>query len=84
MSMLILTEIGRMEHNFKDILHNVNLTEGQISVILCALETSTKYADSEYIEEVDGIFEILEGTVDRFYDNMEKKKKLQPTMEWTD
>ena len=35
-----------MEHNFKDILHNVNLTEGQISVILCALETSTKYADS--------------------------------------
>ena len=31
-----------MDHNFKDILHNVNLTEGQISVILCALETSTK------------------------------------------
>ena len=50
-----------MDHNFKDILHNVNLTEGQIGVILCALETSTKYADSEYIEEVDGIFEILEG-----------------------
>ena len=46
-----------MEHNFKDILHNVNLTEGQISVILCALETSTKYADSDYIEEVDAIFQ---------------------------
>ena len=46
MSMQTLTEIGKMEHNFKDILHNVNLTEGQISVILCALETSTKYADS--------------------------------------
>ena len=73
-----------MEHNFKDILHNVNRTEGQISVILCALETSTKYADSEYIEEVDGIFEILEGSVDRFYDNMEKKKKQQPVAEWTD
>ena len=27
-----------MDHNFKDILHNVNLTEGQISVILNSLE----------------------------------------------
>ena len=73
-----------MKHNFKDILHNVNLTEGQIGVILCALESSTKFADSDYIKEVDAIFEELEGSVDRFYDNMEKKKKLQPTMEWTD
>ena len=73
-----------MDHNFKDILHNVNLTEGQIGVILCALETSTKYADSDYIEEVDAIFQELEGTVDRFYNNMEKKKKQQPVAEWTD
>ena len=73
-----------MDHNFKDILHNVNLTEGQIGVILCALETSTKFADSDYIKEVDAIFAELEGSVDRFYNNMEKKKKLQPTMEWTD
>ena len=36
--------------------HKVTLTEGQIGVILCSLENSTKYADSEYIEEVDGIF----------------------------
>ena len=84
MSMLILTEIGRMKHNFKDILHNVNLTEGQIGVILCALESSTKFADSDYIAEVDAIFEELEGTVDRFYDNMEKKQSQQPVMEWTD
>ena len=34
-------------------LHNVTLTEGQISVILCSLEKTFKYADSEYIEEVD-------------------------------
>ena len=73
-----------MDHNFKDILHNVNLTEGQIGVILCALENSTKYADSDTIAEVDAIFEELEGTVDRFYDNMEKKKSKQPVMEWTD
>jgi len=73
-----------MDHNFKDILHNVNLTEGQIGVILCALENSTKYADSDTIAEVDAIYEELEGTVDRFYDNMEKKKSKQPVMEWTD
>ena len=36
-------------------LHNVNLTEGQIGVILCSLESSVKYADSDYISEVDEI-----------------------------
>ena len=73
-----------MDHNFKDILHNVNLTEGQIGVILCALETSTKFADSDYIAEVDAIFKELEGSVDRFYDNLEEKQKQQPVAEWTD
>ena len=38
---------------------NVTLTEGQIGVILCSLENSTKYADSEYIEEVNTIVEEL-------------------------
>ena len=52
-------------------LHNVNLTEGQIGVILCSLENSFKYADSEYIEEVDTIFEELEGAVDRHYDKVD-------------
>ena len=73
-----------MDHNYKDILHNVNLTEGQIGVILCALENSTKYADSDTIAEVDAIFEELEGTVDRFYDKMEKAQSKQPVAEWTD
>jgi hypothetical protein len=73
-----------MDHNFKDILHNVNLTEGQIGVILCALENSTKFADSDYIKEVDEIFVELEGSVDRFYNNLEKKQKQQPVAEWTD
>ena len=63
-------------------LHNVILTEGQIGVILCSLENSTKYADSEYIEEVDGIFEILEGAVDKYYDKLEAAKKKQPKAEW--
>ena len=61
---------------------NVTLTEGQIGVILCSLENSTKYADSEYIEEVDGIFEILEGAVDIYYDKLEAAKKKQPKAEW--
>ena len=77
-----------MDHNFKDILHNVNLTEGQISVILCSLEKSVKYASKKYIteniDEIDSIFEELEGSVDRFYNNMEKKQKQQPVAEWTD
>ncbi len=38
---------------------NVTLTEGQIGVILCSLENSTKYADSEYIEAVNSIIEEL-------------------------
>ena len=52
-------------------LHNVNLTEGQVGVILCSLENSVKYADSEYIAEVDTIFEELEGAVDRHYDKVD-------------
>ena len=62
--------------------HNVTLTEGQIGVILCSLEKSVKYADSEYIEEVDEIFEVLESTVYKFYAKIEKAKAKQPTMEW--
>ena len=62
--------------------HNVTLTEGHIGVILCSPESSVKYADSEYIEEVDTIFNILEGSVDKYYDKIEKAKKKQPDMEW--
>ena len=62
--------------------HKVTLTEGQIGVILCSLEKSVKYADSEYIEEVDTIFEILEGVVDKYYAKIEKAKSKQPTPDW--
>ena len=72
-----------MDHNFKDILHNVNLTEGQIGVILCSLEKFS--TDSkETSADIEAIFQELEGSVDRFYDNMEKKQKQQPVAEWTD
>ena len=62
--------------------HKVTLTEGQIGVILCSLESSVKYADSEYIAEVDTIFEELEGVVDKYYDKIEKAKSKQPTPDW--
>jgi predicted DNA-binding antitoxin AbrB/MazE fold protein len=81
-----------MDHNFKDILHNVNLTEGQISVILYVLEEKVSELDNfdtddkneELREDIEAIFQELEGSVDRFYDNMEKKQKQQPVAEWTD
>ena len=64
--------------------HKVTLTEGQIGVILCSLEKSVKYADSEYVAEVDTIFEQLEGVVDKYYDKIERAKSKQPTAEWED
>ena len=64
--------------------HKVTLTEGQIGVILCSLESSVKYADSEYVAEVDTIFEILEGVVDKYYAKIERAKSKQPFAEWED
>ena len=51
--------------------HKVTLTEGQISTILYILEgynplDSNGY-DPEFREDIDKIFEVLEGTVDKFY-----------------
>ena len=63
-------------------VHKVTLTEGQIGVILCSLEKSVKYADSEYVVEVDTIFEELEGVVDKYYAKIEKAKSKQPTPDW--
>ena len=63
-------------------VHKVTLTEGQIGVILCSLEKSVKYADSEYIAEVDTIFQELEGVVDKYYDKIEEAKSKQPTPDW--
>ena len=68
--------------------HKVTLTEGQIGGILCSLEKSVKSelwfkdSDSDYISEIDGIFEILEGTIDRYYDKIELAQSKQPDMEW--
>tara|TARA_B100001109_G_C18637271_1_gene368866 strand:- start:116 stop:361 length:246 start_codon:yes stop_codon:yes gene_type:complete len=75
--------------------HTVTLTEGQIGIILCSLEDSinkSKHIRSEgnqilqpfdeYCNSVDTIFEELEGTIDKYYDKIEKAQKKQPEMEW--
>jgi len=74
--------MSKIRSEFPQTPLNLTLREEQISIILCALENSVKYADSEYIEEVDEIFEVLESTVDKFYAKIEKAKSKQPTMEW--
>ena len=63
-------------------VHKVTLTEGQIGVILCSLEKSVKYADSEYVAEVDTIFQELEGVVDKYYAKIERAKSKQPEPDW--
>jgi len=63
--------------------HKVTLTEGEISVVLFNLEE--KYGnllDGEIPEEVQTIFSKLEGSVDRYYDKVEKAQAKQPIGEW--
>jgi len=70
--------------------HNVTLTEGQISVILYTLEEKVAELDNfdndnnneELMEDIDNIFEILEGVIDKYYDKIEKAKSKQPTPDW--
>ena len=66
--------------------HKVTLTEGQISIILYTLEDymakSNTSGDPDLPREVDTIFEELEGTIDKYYEQVEKAKSKQPDMEW--
>jgi len=60
--------------------HNVTLTEGEIGVILCTLETLIDgYKDYEteclVSREVNSIFSKLEGIVDSYYNNMETNEQ---------
>ncbi len=63
--------------------HNVTLTEAEISVILFNLEEKYGHLlDGEIPEEVQTIFSKLEGSVDKYYEKVEKAKSKQPDMEW--
>ena len=70
---------------------NLTLREGQISTILYCLEgyvaglddvVTQDENDKELLEEVDEIFEVLETTVDKFYNKIEKARAKQPQEEW--
>ena len=67
--------MSKIRSEFPQTPLNLTLREEQISIILCALENSVKYADSEYIEEVDEIFEVLETTVDKFYRRLKRQEQ---------
>ena len=66
--------------------HNVTLTEAQISTILYTMEGymqgSDDNEDTKFMEDVDSIFEILEGTIDKYYDKVELAQSKRPTEEW--
>ena len=60
--------------------HNVTLTEGQISIILYILEGYNDTSnDPDLPQELDNIFEELEGVIDNYYDkdNAEKVTRNQ-------
>ena len=66
-------------------LHNVSLTEGQISIILYILEGYNDTSnDPDLPEELDNIFKELEGVVDKFYTKIEDAQLKQPQAEWED
>ena len=62
---------------------NLTLREEQISTILYCLEGYVQgNDDEELVEELDEIFEVLETTVDKFYNKIEKARAKQPQEEW--
>ena len=67
--------------------HKVTLTEGQFSTILFVLEgyinpSEILAYDPECREDIDTIFEVLEGAVDKYYNKLEAAKEKQPKAEW--
>ena len=61
---------------------STNFDDKTKSNILTELDKTVKYADSEYINIIDPIYEELEGVIDNYYDKIEKAKSKQPTPDW--
>ena len=83
--------MSKIRSEFPQTPLNLTLREGQISTILYCLEgyvaglddvVTQNESDKELIEEVDEIFEVLETTVDKFYNKIEKARATQPKEEW--
>ena len=68
--------------------HKVTLTEAQISVILNSLDYTLDrwqvngYQCDEDQKTIDEVYKELEGTIDKYYEKVEKAQSKQPDMEW--
>ena len=73
----------KIRRDFPQTPLNLTLREEQISTILYCLEGYVQgNDDEELVEELDEIFEVLETTVDKFYNKIEKARAKQPEGEW--
>ena len=61
--------------------HNVTLTEGQISVILDSLEYTLNHRIGHNTRFKE-VYKELEGTIDKYYNQIEKAQSKQPIAEW--
>ena len=66
--------------------HKFTLTESQSSIILYILEDYVFRGNTsnnpDLPDEIDAIFEELEGVIDKYYVEIERAKSKQPTPDW--
>ena len=75
--------MSKIRSDFPQTPLNLTLREEQISTILYCLEGYVQgNDDEELVEELDEIFEVLETTVDKFYNRIEKARAKRPEEEW--
>ena len=75
--------MSKIKSEFPQTPLKLTLREEQISTILYCLEGYVQgNDDEELVEEIDEIFEVLETTVDKFYNKIEKARAKQPEGEW--
>ena len=75
--------MSKIRSEFPQTPLNLTLREGQISTILyCLAGYAQGNDDYELVEELDEIFEVLETTVDKFYNKIEKARAKRPEEEW--
>jgi len=75
--------MSKIRSQFPQTPLNLTLREEQISTILYCLEGYVQgNDDEELVEELDEIFEVLETTVDKFYNKIEKARAKRPEEEW--
>ena len=75
--------MSKIRSEFPQTPLNLTLREAQISTIRYCLEGYAQGNDDyELVEELDEIFEVLETTVDKFYNKIEKARAKRPEEEW--